>query len=335
MKALVYTDKEKLRCKEVPDPVAETGGVVMRISNCGICGSDIFLYKSGGLPDGAIMGHELSGTIEAIGPRVEGIRVGDRVIARPAGCGTCRWCLEGKENLCARRRSIGLGKRPGGFAEFMAADADMILPVPENLGLDQASMADQFGSALHGMKVANFMKGENALVVGAGPIGLCAVMLLRHAGASKIVVSESLAGRSAVAIEFGADAAESPEILSLAATIAKHFKEGPDCIFECSGTVAGTQAAIQCAPTGCRIVFVGMCTKPVTFLPFTLFQKHLAIFGSFGNTQAECRECMDVMASGSIPSARLITKKVALEQLPDAFEEAMQSKEQLKIMMER
>lgn len=336
MKALVYTDKEGLTVKEVPKPEAGPGRVLLRVTNCGICGSDIFLFKSGGLKDGAIMGHELSGVVEAVGEGVSRCKPGDRVIARPWGCGECKFCGAGMENLCTHRRSIGLGQAPGGFAEFLAVDEDQVIPVPENLSLDQASMADQFGSALHGMKMINFKTGESALVTGAGPIGLCAVMLLKYYGASKIVVSEMMESRAALAMKFGADVFTSPAKESLAKGISANFEPGgPDCIIECTGNAAATTQAIQCAPVGCRIALVGMCTQPVTVLPFTLFQKHLTIVGSFGNTQSECVESMNVMASGKIPSADLITKKVPLEQLPEAFKEVMTSKDQLKVMMER
>jgi len=335
MKALVYTDKEGLKVREVPEPVVGPRQVLLKISNCGICGSDIFLFKSGGLPEGAIMGHELSGTVEATGGEIEGISRGDRVIARPSGCGECKFCDSGLENLCTSRRSIGLGRWPGGFAEFMVADWDMIIPVPERLPLDQASMADQFGSALHGIRTINFRSGENVLVTGAGPIGLCAIMLLKYYGAEKIVVSEMLENRSELALKFGAHAAVSPADRSLASVISEHFgPTGLDCIIECSGNPKATQDAIQCSTIGSRISLVGMCTKPVTFIPFTLFQKHITILGSFGNTQKECIECMDIMASGQIPSGDLITKKVPLEELPAAFDEVIKSKDQIKVMME-
>lgn len=335
MKALVFTHKAGLEVKEVPAPTPGAGQVVLRISNCGICGSDLFLYKSGGLRDGAIMGHEFSGVVESVGEGVPGVSVGDRIIARPWGCGECSWCKKGMENICARRRTMGLGRRDGGFAEFLVADRDMIIHVPERLGLDLASMADQFGSALHGMRTIGFQPGENALVMGAGPIGLCAVMLLKHAGAGKIIVSEVIEERAALAERFGADEVVSPVKQPLASALGKLLGgENLDCILECAGNAAATQQAIQIAPAGCRISLVGMCTSPVTFIPFAVFQKHLTIVGSFGNTQAECRECMDIMASGAIPARELITRKVPMEELPAAFDELMKSKTQIKIMME-
>lgn len=335
MKALVYTDKSGLVVKEVPTPEATAGRVRLKIKNCGICGSDLFFVNSGGLKNGTIIGHEFSGIVDQVGMGVSGISIGDRVIARPTGCGQCKNCAVEMENICPERKSIGLGNTPGGFAEYLVVDQDMIIPVPENLSLDQASMADQLGSAMHGIRVAGFKKGETALVTGAGPIGLCAVMLLKYLGTSKVVVSEMMEQRSAMALNFGADAAVSPGKKSLSAHIDDHFgKGGPDCIIECTGTPGGLSDVIQSSRVGCRIALVGMCMQPVSILPFAIFQKHLSIFGSFGNTQKECIECMDIMATGKVPSAQLITKKVPIEELPSVFATIKKDLDQLKVMME-
>lgn len=335
MKAIVCSAKEGLVLRELPDPAPGPGEVLLRIRNCGICGSDLFLYKNGILRDGLVMGHELSGIVESVGAGIGGISPGDRVIARPQGCKTCKWCRAGLENLCTQRRAIGLGARPGGFAELLLADEDMIIPVPDACPLDQACMADQFGSALHGLHCVDFKAGETALVTGAGPIGLSAVMLLRNKGASKIVVAEPGENRAALAVELGADATFSPATKSMSAGVREHFgADGPDCIFECSGATPALEAAIQVAPFGGRIALVGMASAPAKFIPMVVFQKHLLIVGCFGNTQAECRESMDIMASGTIPSDRIITKKVGIEQVPAAFDELIKSKDQIKIVME-
>ncbi len=335
MKAMVYTGKDGLTIRDVETPVAGPGQVRLKLTNCGICGSDLFLYKSGGLADGTIMGHELSGVVDTVGDGVEGISVGDRVIARPIGCGECKWCRMKMENICVTRKTLGLGQRPGGFAEYMVVEKDMIIPVPENLGLDQASMADQFGSSLHGLYSAGFQPGDTVLVTGVGPIGLCAVMLLKYKGAKRVIVSEVIEERAVIAKKFGADDVVSPGKRPLASLLsALPGYEGLDCVIECSGNATATTDVILTAPVGCRIALVGMCTQPVTFMPFVLFQKHLTITGAFGNSQKECIESMDIMASGEIPSQQLITKKVSLEEIPGAFLQLMNSKTELKVMME-
>ncbi|HOO56746.1 MAG TPA: alcohol dehydrogenase catalytic domain-containing protein [bacterium] len=335
MKAMVYNSSTGLTIKEVPNPVAGPGKVTIKIKNCGICGSDLFLNKSGFLHEGSIMGHELSGIIDTVGEGITGISPGDRVIARPAGCNKCKNCEAGMENICPERRSIGLGAFPGGFAEYMLADEDMIIPVPEKLTLDQACMADQLGSVLHGMRVAGFKPGESVLVTGAGPIGLCGVMLLKYFKAAKIIVAELNPNRAELARKFGADEVFDPTKKKMHSAIAEYFEPGrPDLVLECSGNAGAIQDIIMAAPVGCRIALVGMTMNPVTVIPYVLFQKHLSIFGSFGNTQKECIECMDIMASGEVPSADLITRKIDIEELPDAFKELSSSKDEIKVMME-
>lgn len=334
MKALVYTGKEGLSVKEIDAPVAGPGRAVLRIRNCGICGSDLFLLKSGGFPDGAVPGHEFSGVIEELGPGVEGFSVGELAIARPAGCGECKWCAKKMENICVRRRALGFGQRKGGFSEFLLADADMLIRVPDGLSSELAALTDQFATALHGMKVVNFQPGENVLVTGAGPIGLCAIMLLKHAGAGKIIVSEVNPDRVEIAKRLGADEVLSPIEKGFVSAVNKSFGDaGMDIIIECSGTAEATQQAIQISPVGCRISLVGMCVKPVTFIPFAVFQKHLTIIGSFGNSQTECREVLDIMASGSIPAGDIISRRVTLDELPEVFAQLMKAKDELKVMM--
>ena len=141
--------------------------------------------------------------------------------------------------------------------------------------------------------------------------------------------------RAALAEKFGADTVVNPKEQPLAAAIGKLFGPGePYCILECSGNAAALQETIGIAPLGCRIAMVGMASAPVTFIPMVVFQKPLTIVGCFGNTQAECRECMDIMSSGGMPAGELITKRVGIDGLPAAFDELMESKDQIKIVMD-
>ena len=330
MKAMVFRSKSGLIIEDVPAPEAAPGRVMLRVTNCGICGSDLFIYKNRIMPDGCIMGHEVSGVIETVGDGVSGIAPGDRVLIRPAGCGQCKHCAADNENLCSRRRSIGFGQVPGGFAEYMAVDADLIIPVPAALPLDQAALTDQVSTALHGLRVVHFKEGESALVLGAGPIGLCVIMILKQYGAGYVAASEMLEPRREQALKFGADAVVSPDELPKA--MADMFgPDGADAIFECSGSAPATQQAINVAARGARIALVGMCSQSVSIIPMSLFQRQITIAGSFGNTQEECRECLDLMAEKKIPSGDLITEKIALEQVPARFDELLTSKTAIKV----
>ena len=332
MKAVVYRHKKGLVVEDVPRPAPGPGQALMRVTNCGICGSDLFLYKNKVLSDGVILGHELSGVIEGVGSDVEGLSPGGRVVGRPSGCGTCRACRTGNDNLGRERRGPGFGQYPGGFAEYTVLDRDMLIPVPPEVPLDAGALTDQVATAIHGMRVIGFKEGETALVMGAGTIGLCEIVMLRKSGASLIVASEPQPERAARAREFGADHVLDPAARDFSNSVREIF--GPDgmhAVFECSGTAPATLQAVHIASSGARIALVGMCAQSVGIVPMILFQKQLTITGSYGNTQAECRESLDLMARGIVPYRDLITEKISLEKVPEAFDELIGGKNVIKI----
>lgn len=335
MKAMVYRSKTGLGIEDIESPVAAPGRVLIHSAACGICGSDLFIYKNRIMPDGCILGHEVAGVVEAVGQGVQGVAPGDRVLVRPNGCGTCKHCRAGDENICSRRRSVGFGLVPGGFAEYLAVDPDQCVPVPAAVGLDQAALTDQVSTALHGMNLVNFQAGQSALVLGAGPIGLCMIMMLKQAGAARIGVTEMLPERAAQAEKFGAHAVFNPTQPKLAAALSQLFgPDGADALFECSGTAPATEQAIALAPRGARIALVGMCSASVSIIPMSLFQRQLTIVGSFGNSQRECIQCLDLMASGAIPAKDLITKRIPLHAVPAEFDRLLTSKTDIKVQTE-
>lgn len=332
MKAMVWRNKTGLGIEDIPKPEAGPGRVLIKSAACGICGSDLFLYKNRVLTEGCIPGHEIAGVVEAVGADVSGIAPGDRVLVRPNGCGECKHCRSGNENICSRRRSIGFGAVPGGFAEYLTAEPDQCLALPAGLGLDQAALTDQLSTGLHALNLVRFEPGQSALVLGAGPIGLCVIIMLKQAGATAIGVTEMLPERKALAEQFGAHAVFDPTQPKLNAALSDLFgPDGPDTLFECSGTAPATQQAIALAPRGASIALVGMCSSSVSIIPMSLFQRQLAIVGSFGNTQAECIECMNLMADARIPSRELITKRIALDQVPAEFDLQLTSKTDIKV----
>jgi (R,R)-butanediol dehydrogenase/meso-butanediol dehydrogenase/diacetyl reductase len=332
MKAMVWRNKTGLGIEDIDKPQASPGRVLIKAAACGICGSDLFLYKNRVISQGCILGHEVAGIVETVGQGVTAIAPGDRVLVRPNGCGICKHCVRGDENICSQRRSIGFGAVPGGFAEYLTVEPDQCIIVPAALGLDQAALTDQVSTALHALKLVRFQAGESALVLGSGPIGLCVIMMLKQAGASKIGVTEMLPERKALAEQFGAHAVFDPTQPKLAAAMAELYgPDGADAFFECSGAAPATQQAIAMAPRGARIALVGMCSASISIIPMSLFQRQLTIVGSFGNTQQECIECMDLMANKQIPSKELITKRLTLDDVPAEFEHQLTSKTDIKV----
>ena len=191
MPVAVYRGTNAISLETRPVPVPGSGEVVVEVSHCGVCGSDLhFVIEGWGRP-GAIGGHEYSGRVAAVGPGVAGWAVGDPVVGGAmVGCGTCVACRAGRPSLCRARSSPGVGDLQGAFAGFVSCPAAELVRVPEGLPLRTAALTEPLAVALHGITAAALAPGQRALVTGAGPIGLLTVAALRARGVDDVTVSE-------------------------------------------------------------------------------------------------------------------------------------------------
>ena len=212
MRAAVYTALETIEFQERPIPKAGPGEVVIKIKYCGICGTDVEIYFEGILPPGIVLGHENVGTVAEVGEGVEGWEVGDRVIAGPPGpCGQCYYCLHGKPAICENgfEQTNGL-RRDGGMAEYMLVKDPkyMLTRIPDHVPFEDAVLMDCIAVAYHGIMESAFRMGDNVVVSGAGPIGLCLIQLLKIGGAGHITVLQPSPIKREMALKFGADVDE-------------------------------------------------------------------------------------------------------------------------------
>ena len=205
MRAAVLTAaRPALEVVELPDPTPAPGEVVVRVTGCGICGSDLHVASMMGTP-GTVLGHEIAGTIESLGDGVDRWPIGRPVAVRPfTGCGTCRWCQTGRADHCALFKFIGFG-RPGGFAERVVCDARELFAFPASVtGPDQA-LVEPLAVARRSMRRTGDVTGQTVAVLGAGPIGLGVTAWAHRLGATHVVVSDPSAERRALAAALGAD----------------------------------------------------------------------------------------------------------------------------------
>src|SRR2546429_2999818 len=181
MRAISLLDAERLEVVELPAPEAGAGELLLRVAACGICGSDLTSYKRGlflGVP-----GHEVAGVVEAVGAGVAGWRPGDLAVLEPApGCGACDQCAAGAYHRCIESLTGSLGVRPGGCAELLAAPAERLRRAPDGLSAQAACLAEPLSVAIHGLRRAGPPRGEDAIVLGLGSLGLLAVAALRRGG---------------------------------------------------------------------------------------------------------------------------------------------------------
>ena len=334
MKAAVYRQKKGLVIENVPIPGIGPDEVLVEVANTGFCGSDHSLLESGGLPDGIILGHEVSGTVVEKGREVDGHVMGMQVAIRPTSCGGCRDCRMGKPYFCQhRRRSIGIGDLPGGFAQYVKVLPDMLIPVPEGVDSQNAALAEAFAAAYHGIACSGQNTGS-VLVLGGGPIGLALVSLLKLEGFGPIALSEPVPEKRKLALGLGADHVADPREGNLDAFMFEHTSGiGFETVFECSGVPDNVQAALDACARGGVVCIVSVMMQPASMLPATLNFKEIRLTASYSNTHAENIACLDWMALGSLDGRPLISDLIELDELPGVYREKVCTGEALKVML--
>jgi (R,R)-butanediol dehydrogenase/meso-butanediol dehydrogenase/diacetyl reductase len=338
MKACVFKAiGAPLEVVELPDPVAGTGELVVRVKACGICGSDLHAATSAKakLPAGTIMGHELAGVVDQIGADVTGFEVGDPVVVMSyLACGECASCRAGIGVRCEAMALVGFGEAPGGYAEMIKTRPGSVFKIPKAMSFRAAATVEPLVVGLHGLRRARFQAGETCVIMGAGSIGLMTLLWARFAGARAIVVSELLLDRREVALKLGADAAVDPRMRSPTAAMTRLTGAGPDVIFECIGE-AGTMAqAISHAPRGGRVTILGVAMEDDGFPPGLAMSKELDVNFSLGLAPGEVETTIAVLASGRISTEPMITHTVSLDDLPRAFDALTRPSNQTKVMLE-
>lgn len=278
MTAAIYHGRGDIRIEQTPVPHAGDGDLLLRVATVGVCGTDAGEWDHGpvqiplehdhaasGWQGPMAIGHEFSGTVVAVGAGVDPTWIGRQVASCGAApCGECAACDRGESNLCRRYAGVGL-HRPGALAGYVSTPVASCVPV-DGLGisLDEAALAQPMGIAVHNVRRAGDVEGQVVLLLGAGAIGAFLVVALKAAGATVIAVDVAQE-RLDIAIEMGADevvrVAAGPEDAQLlrAAVGERDLR----VIFEVSGTAGGLATALEVAPTGARIVAVGIQRRPV------------------------------------------------------------------------
>ena len=326
MKALLLSKYRHFELTDLPTPSPASGEVLIRVGACGICGSDVHGYdgSSGRRIPPIVMGHEAAGVIEAIGPGVDNVRVGDRVtFDSTIYCGGCAYCRRGEVNLCDHRQVLGVScgdyRRAGAFAEYVAVPARVVYHLPESISFAEAAMLEAVAVALHAVSLANITPDSSALVIGAGTIGLLILQALRAAGVTRIFLADIDVTRLRLAEQLGA-----PVILSAASDPAGQALQltkgiGVDVALEAVGRSETVSAAIASVRKGGTVVLVGNISPDVTLPLQKVVTRQIRLQGSCASA-GEYPQAIDLMAKGAIRVKPLITAIAPLEQGPEWFE---------------
>jgi (R,R)-butanediol dehydrogenase/meso-butanediol dehydrogenase/diacetyl reductase len=307
--------------------------VLVEVSYCGICGSDLHFREVPELfPAGTVPGHEFSGRIIAVGDRVRGWSVGNRVCVLPFGqCGECAVCRAGNEQVCphAVSNGVGLGTgRPGAYAGQVVVDERMLFSLPDSVDDRAGTLVEPLAVAIRAVDQARVAPDEPVLVLGAGPIGLLTALVLRHRGARRTVVCSRNPARGQRAAALGLDTVSIDEVALTGPA------ESPACVFECAGTPAAAQLAVQVLRPLGRLLLVGLSLTPLDLAAPAIVIKELQIQGVIAYRRAQFQAAIDMLAAGAIPVGELITEIVPLAEAEAAFQSlTARGSEKLKILL--
>jgi threonine dehydrogenase-like Zn-dependent dehydrogenase len=341
MRAACFTETGKpFDIQDVPDPSPGPGEVVLAVKGCGICGSDLHVTELGGaVPQGAVMGHEFAGEIVAVGKNAMGPdgpwREGDRVCTMPGiSCGTCRRCVAGDVMGCAKLRMTGFGDIGGGYAEYALGGERMTFRLPDNVTSTDGAAVEPLAVGLHAVDRAGLKAGEDVLIVGAGPVGLACAIWAKILGAREVVVSDYAAHRRDMALSYGATAAIDPATEELGPAFERITGKAPMLAFECVGRPDVVHNISLIVDRGARILSAGMCMAPDNFMPLVFGTKELSMQFVSYYTHQNYQLTVDMLAAERIDPLPMITDRITLDALPEAFEALRKPSTECKVVVQ-
>jgi L-iditol 2-dehydrogenase len=309
MKALVYTQPRTLEVRELGEPRLETGDVLVRVRACGICGSDLhgFLGKSKRRVPPLALGHEFSGDVVETG-RSNRLQPGAAAAIYPLlCCGKCRYCLSGRENLCASRRVFGLDLH-GGLSEFVAVPEDCVFPLVAGMSYTEGALVEPLANALHVVGRIPDVRGATGLIYGAGPIGLLSLFVIKEAGAARVAVVDRNHHRLRTACDFGADLVIDPLPQSPIDVVLDWTDGyGVDFAVDAIGTDACRQNAVECTASGGTVVCIGLDQEICSLDTRPFVVRELNLRGAYAYTRKEFAAALKILASGRFPYEMFIT----------------------------
>jgi 2-desacetyl-2-hydroxyethyl bacteriochlorophyllide A dehydrogenase len=342
MNAAMLREARKIDIVQRPIPKAGKGEVVVEVSLCGICGSDIHGYLSGVMiPPGTVMGHESVGKVVELGNGVQDWSVGDRVAIKPlAECGECYYCLRGQYSLCPEgfQRCIGISPAvDGAFARYVRISypGRMLFRLPEEVTFEAGVLVEPLATSLHAIRTSGFRLGDTTVVIGAGTIGLGVIQFLRLGGAGKIVVVEISEAKRQLACAMGADLALDPaaegeglreKVLEATQGLGAHF------VFECAGVPQAVRASYTLVRGGGQVLLVGIADTDVSIQPLLLALGEVGLKATLGYWD-EFPLALDFLRKGLIDTSGMVSRTIPLAEVSEGFNEALSNKDLVKVVV--
>jgi threonine 3-dehydrogenase len=326
MKALVKRHpKRGLWMEEVPVPTPGVNEVLIAVEKTAICGTDLHIYKwddwsQRTIKPPLVIGHEFVGEIAAIGPGVDGYKVGDRVSAEGhVTCGICRNCRAGRRHLCTHTKGIGVNQN-GAFAEYVVVPAANLWLIPAEIPSEIAAFFDPFGNAVH-CALSFDVVGEDVLITGAGPIGIIAAGICRYLGARHVVITDVNDYRLALAGKMGATHLVNVQREKLAdAMRAQNIREGFDIGLEMSGNPRAFNDMLHHMYHGGHVALLGILPNDTRIDWDQVIFKSLTVKGIYGREMFETWYKMTQMVLGGLDLRPVLTHHIPIKEFETGFE---------------
>lgn len=321
MKAIEITKPGEIKIIEKDIPVPKDGEALLRVLYCGICGADVASY-TGNQPFTTyprIPGHEFSAQIVEIPENDRGLKAGDIVTCNPYfNCGKCYACQRGIVNACHDNRTMGV-QRDGSFQEYITMPVERIID-GKGLSAKELALIEPFSISCHALSRAEVKKGDNLLIMGAGPIGLFALLRAKALGA-RVLIADMLESRLALAKEFGADSIVNVKENDLHKVCADFTAgNGFDVCVEACGAPETFLSCINEAAHGANIILIGNGKRETTFVHSVILKKELNIFGSRNAFTKDFETLIDLVKSGKADILKIVSGVYEKENAAEAFE---------------
>lgn len=320
MKAAFYEAVREVAVRDAPEPEPGPKEVLIRVRACGICGTDQHIFDGDfGGPLPLIGGHELAGDVVAVGPHVLGdVGVGQRVAVNPnVFCGSCFFCRRGQVNHCLRWSAIGV-TRDGGFADYVVAPEANVYPVGD-LEYELAAFIEPISCVVYGLKRLRIAEGANALIYGAGPIGLLMLQLVARGGASAVTVVDLRPDKLELARSLGArDAVEAGSAADDA--LREISPLGFDAVIDCTGVPSVVEHMFTHVRNEGKLLFFGVnpADARIAVSPYEVYRRDLEILGSFA-LRYSFHDALALLQNGSIEVRPLLSNRYPIEDFPEAL----------------
>lgn len=337
MKGVIFEGKHKISIKnDLAKPEISQDEVLIKVKKVGICGTGIGSYETGGpyIP-GNIIGHEFSGEIVEIGEKVKKLKIGNRVTVNPQiPCNECYYCIHDHENMC-KLQNYSLGTTENGaMRDFINVKAERVHILPENVTYEGGAIVEPLSIVIQGIQESGFKIGDTTAVIGAGPIGLFTIQVLKVSGANKIYVLEPVASKQKKALELGADKAFDPKLWNKIVRLTD--KIGPDHIYDCVGLSSTVTTSLSLIKKGGCITIIGMHDSSYEINNALLITTNsIAIRGTYGYTQDVYKTAISLLEQGKINVEALITNRIKIDEVPQMFEKlAHPPHDELKVIVD-